>query len=218
MTEGAVSTAVRSWPPFCFSTLYPIQPLERKVEPMRKLPLLFLMLFLIGGSVSWAQLSQERDRSGTGLPNRQTPGTLPDLKTDPKFGDHGSGVPCPPGSQSGPNMGAPNTGDDFGDKGGMTQDQSSPRGRHAVPPVPSDPDAGINTPQSRQGEKDGGLSRSDELNKPGLDKQNRADQFGMTDCPPGGTDRGGGLNPRNPSTPGQENSPPVLLPPAGSAP
>ena len=180
---------------------------------MRKIPFLFLILFLLGTSPSWAQLSPDRDRSGTGLPNQNAPGTLPDLQTDPRFGDHGSGsgVPCPPGPQN-----APKAGDNLGDKGGgMNQDQSSPRGRHAVPPVPSEPDAGVNTPQSRQGEKDGGLSRGDDLNQPGLDKQNRSDQFGMTDCPPGGTDRGGGSNRQNP-LPGQENNPPVLLPPAGS--
>ena len=183
---------------------------------MRKISLLLLALFLIGTSSAWAQLAPDRERGGTGLPEQNSPGTLPDLKTDPKFGDHGSGVPCPPGSQS-PSAGipnTPNTGDDFGDKGGTNQDQSSPRGRQTVPPVLS-PDAGVNTPQSRQGKKDGGLSRSDELNQPGIDKQNRSDQFGMTDCPPGGTDRGGSGG-QSPSLPGQENNPPVLLPPAGS--
>lgn len=182
---------------------------------MRTIPFLFLALFLFGTTSSWAQfapLSPDRERNGTGLSNPNTPGTLPDLQTDPRFGDHGSGsgVPCPPGGQS-----TPNTGDNLGDKGGLNQDQSSPRGRHAVPPVPSDPDTGVNTPQSRQGEKEGGLNRSDELNQPGLDKQNRSDQFGMTDCPPGGTDRGAGPNRQDP-LPGQENNPPVLLPPAGS--
>jgi hypothetical protein len=181
---------------------------------MKKTPVLFLILLLLGTSPAWAQLSPDRDRNGTGLPNQNTPGTLPDLQTDPRFGDHGSGtgVPCPPGPQNTPT--APNAGDDFGDKGGLNQDQSSPRGRHAVPPVPSDPDAGVNTPQSRQGEKDGGLSRGDDLNQPGVDKQNRSDQFGMTDCPPGGSDRGAG--PQQDPLPGQENNPPVLLPPAGS--
>jgi hypothetical protein len=150
---------------------------------MRKLFLLALMVFLTGTTLSWAE---------------PAPGTLPDLQTDPKFGDHGAGVPCPPGSQG-------NSGDSFGDKGGMqNQDQTSPRGRHAVPPV--NPDTGAITPQSKQG---------DSLDQPS-NQPSRPDQLGKTDCQPGSSDRGAGSLDPGPSAPSQPNEPPVLLPPAGT--
>lgn len=160
---------------------------------MKKVFLFFLMLFLTSTTLSWAE---------------PAPGALPDLQTDPQFGDHGAGTPCPPGSQN------PNSGDSFGDKGGTQNlDPNGPRGRHAVPPV--NPDTGANTPSGQSG-KEGGLSRGDSLDQPST-QPNRPDQLGKADCQPGGTDRGGGsLNP-GPSTPGQPNEPPVLLPPAGSS-
>jgi hypothetical protein len=165
------------------------------------------MIFLSGTALSWAQLSPDPGQDGTGVPEQNAPDTLPELETDPKFEDHGAGVPCPPGSQS-----APNSGDDFGDKGGtQSPDQSSPRGRHAVPPVV--PDSGVNPPPGGQNEN-GGLSQGDEMDQPGSNR-NQPDQFGMIDCPPGGSDRGGGLN-QDPIAPGPQNEPPILLPPSGS--
>jgi hypothetical protein len=165
------------------------------------------MIFLSGAALSWAQLAPDPGQNGTGVPEQNDPGTPPELELDPKFEDHGAGVPCPPGTQS-----APNAGDDFGDKGGMqNQDQSSPRGRHAVPPVT--PDTGVNPPSGGADEKEGDLSQGEGLDQPGADR-NRPDQFGMTDCLPDGTDRGGGLN-QEPAAPGQEE-PPILLPPSGT--
>jgi hypothetical protein len=95
----------------------------------------------------------------------------------------------------------------------QNQDPNGPRGRHAVPPV--SPDTGTNSPQGKESEKDGGLSRGNSLDQPST-QPNRPDQLGKTDCQPGGSDRGGSLTP-GPSTPGQPGEPPVLLPPAGSS-
>lgn len=187
---------------------------------MRKMAL-FLLLLLLGSTPLYAQ-TQDRGGSGdfgsppggSGSDPFGTPGTPP--PTSPDLGGQGGTNPCPPGSTT-PDL-------NQGDRGGLGDselDQRSLPPPGSVPPnppgsIPSNPPGTI--PPNPQGSLPGDQGGS--FGQPDAGNQN---QFGMTDCPPSGTDRGGlnqggglGDNPSGQDLPGSERqTPPPLLPPSG---
>jgi len=177
---------------------------------------LFLLLLLLGSTPLYAQ---DRGQGDLGTPPGSldsdpfgTPGSPPPVTPDP--GDRGGLDPCPPGSTT-PDINP-------GDRGGLGDrelDQRALPPPGSVPPsppgsVPSNPPGGIppNPKGSVPGDQGGSFGQPDAGNR---------DQFGMTDCPPSGTDRGGfdqrgGLEEPGQDVPGSERqTPPPLLPPAG---
>lgn len=181
---------------------------------MRKYAL-FLLLLLLGATPLYAQT---QDRGGPGdlgsPPGSSDSDPFGTPSTSPDPGDRGALDPCPPGSTP-PDL-------NQGDRGGLGDselDQRSLPPPGSIPPnppgsVPSNPPG--STPPNPQGSLPG-----DQGGSLGQPDAGNSDQFGMTDCPPSGTDRGGlgqgGLDsPSGQDLPGSERrTPPPLLPPSG---
>lgn len=185
---------------------------ERMVQRMRK-SALFLLLFLLSSTPLFAQTQDQGGSndlgSQPGIPDSNQPGLQ--SPAPPDFGGQGGSAPCPPGSTA-PDL-------NRGDRGGLgeEQDRAIPNDRNPHTPGTLPPNSPGTVPPNPQGSGPNTPGDQGGLNQPGS-----GDQFGMTDCPPSGTDRGGssqggGLDNRSgQDVPGSERqTPPPLLPPSG---
>lgn len=174
---------------------------------MKKYLLFSLIGMLLSATPLFAQMSDPGGsggfNGGAGAPDSNLPGTAPQTP------HQGGPIPCPPGSTA-PEL-------NQGDRGGLQNPNSgggmTPGNPNIAPPpgsVPPNPQGSV--PQNPQGSVPnlpGTPGDQGGLTQPG-------DQFGMTDCPPSGTDRGGLNNRSGQDLPGSDRAtPPPLLPPSG---